>query len=73
MYLRLTEMFEIELSELLLNWIAWNRIIFGIETVYLCSTELFKIELFWHIIELFWHLTLCKQKIFLYKTELFEI
>ena len=24
-------------------------------------------------IELFWHLTVCKQKLYLYKSELFEI
>ena len=31
---------------LMLNCIVWNGTIFDIETVYLCSTELFKIELF---------------------------
>ena len=40
---------------LMLNWIAWNKIIFDIKTVYLCLTELFEIELFWHLI-------VCKQK-----------
>ena len=38
----------------MLNWIIWNRTGFDIETVYLCYTELFEIELIWH-------LTVCKQ------------
>ena len=37
----------------MLNWITWNRTIFNIEHVYLYKTELFEIELFWH-------LTVCK-------------
>ena len=39
----------------MLNWIAWNRTVFVFEPVYLCSTELFEMELFWH-------LTVWKQK-----------
>ena len=34
--------------------------------LYLCQTELFNI---W----LFWHLTVCKQSLYLYKSELFEL
>ena len=34
--------------------------------MYLCKTELFEIELFWHLTE-------CWQKLYLYKTELFEL
>ena len=34
--------------------------------LYLYQTELFNIELFWH-------LTVCKQNIYLYETELFEV
>ena len=38
---------QIELnSALILNWIVWNGTIFDTEPVYLCSTELFEIELF---------------------------
>ena len=33
----------------LLNWIAWNSTVFDIETVQLCLTEVFEIELFWHL------------------------
>ena len=29
--------------------------------MYLRSTELFEIELFWYLTELFWHLTFCDQ------------
>ena len=32
----------------MLNWIIWNRTVFDIEMVYLCSTELFEIEQFWN-------------------------
>ena len=35
--------------------------------------EVFEIELFWHLTELFWYLNVCKQKLYLYLTELFEI
>ena len=31
------------------NWIVWNRTVFDIETVYLCYTELFKMEVSFHI------------------------
>ena len=48
------------------NWIFLNRTIFDIETAYLCSTELFEIELYWL-------LTVCEQKQSLYSTESFEI
>ena len=44
----------------MLNWIARNR------TVIVYYTELFEIELFWH-------LTVCKQKLYLHKPELFEL
>ena len=30
------------------------------------KTELFEIELFWHLTELFLHQTGCKQKLYLY-------
>ena len=50
----------------MVNWIVWNRVVFDIDTVYLRKTELFEIELIRH-------LTLCKQKLYLYKIELFEI
>ena len=30
----------------MLNWIVWSRNVFNIDTVYLCKTELFEIELF---------------------------
>ncbi len=40
----------------MLNWTAWNRTVFDIETVHLCLTELFEIELFWY-------LTVCKKTI----------
>ena len=59
-------MFEIEQLKPLQNWIAWNRTVFDIETVYLRWTELFEKELFWH-------LTICKQKLYLCLTELFAI
>ena len=44
----------------MLNWILWNG------TIFACQTELFEIELLLHLI-------LCKQKLYLYKTELFEL
>ena len=50
----------------MINWIVWNRTVFDIETANLCSTELFEMELFWH-------LPVCKQKLYLRETELFEI
>ena len=31
------------------NWFVWNKIVFNIEPVYLCQTEMFEIELFWHL------------------------
>ena len=38
---------EIELNcVLMLNWIVWNRTVFDMETVYLCYSELFEMELF---------------------------
>ena len=49
----------------MLNWIIWNGTVFDIETVF-TLTELFNIELFWH-------LTVCKQNLYLYKTELAEL
>ena len=42
----------------MLNWIVWYRTVFDIKIV-LSKTELFEIELFWH-------LTLCKQKLYLH-------
>ena len=33
----------------MVNWIAWNRTGSDIEPVNLCLTELFDIELFWHL------------------------
>ena len=47
---------------LVLNCTDWNRTVFFTETVFLCFTELFEIEMFWRLTELFWHLTVCKQK-----------
>ena len=48
----------------MLNWIIWNRAVFDIETV---------LTLNWIVnIELSWHLTVCKQNLFLYQTELVE-
>ena len=44
----------------MLNWIVWK------ETVFVCKITLFEIELFWHLI-------VCKRKLYLYYTELFEI
>ena len=49
----------------MLNWIVWNRTVFDIETVFTLN-ELFKIELFWV-------LTVSKQNLNLYWTELFEL
>ena len=46
----------------MLNWIVWNGTVFDIETV---------ITLNW--IELFWHLTVCKENLYLYSTELAEL
>ena len=43
---KVLSMSQIELnSVLMLNWIAWNRTVFDVETVYLCETDLFEIEL----------------------------
>ena len=33
----------------MLNWTDWNKTVFDIETVYLCSTELFEKELFFKL------------------------
>ena len=51
---------------LMLNWIVWNSTVFDFETAYLCWTELFEIELFWH-------LTVCGENLFLYWSELFKL
>ena len=52
---RVLSMGKIELKcVLMLSWIIWNGTVFDIETV-LRLTELFEIELLWH-------LTVCKQK-----------
>ena len=48
----------------MLKWIVWKGTFFDIETV-LTWTELFNIELFWH-------LTAGKHNLYLYKTELAE-
>ena len=56
----------------MLNRIAWNITVFTVNCIeakkkfYLHQTELFKIELFWH-------LTVYKQKLYLRQTELLEI
>ena len=42
-----------EVSKPLQDGIAWNGTVFDIENVYFCLTELFEIELFWHLTELF--------------------
>ena len=47
------------------NWIVWKGTVFDLK-VYLRWTELFEMELFWHLTE-------CKQKLHLYETELFEL
>ena len=58
---RILSMSQIELNFVLkLNWIVWNG------NVFVCWNELLGMELFWH-------LTLCKQKLYLYQTELFEL
>ena len=44
----------------MLNWMVWNGTVFDFET------ELFNIELFWH-------LTVCKHNLYLYWTELAEL
>ena len=46
--------------KLMQNWIVWNGTVFDIENV---------LTLNWFNIELFWHLTVCKQNLYLYKTE----
>ena len=46
------------------NWIIWNRTVFDIETVFTLN---------WINIELVWLLTVCKQKLYLYETELAEL
>ena len=50
---------------LILNWIVWNGTVFDIETL-LTLTELFNIEVFWR-------LTVSKQNLYLYLTELAEL
>ena len=47
---------------LMLNWIVWNRTVFDIEIVFILNW-MFNIELFWHV-------TVCKQNLYLYLTEL---
>ena len=50
-------------SVLMLNRIVWNGTVFDIETLLILN---------WIVIyiELFWHLTVCKQNMYLYLTEL---
>ena len=55
----------------MLNWISWNRTVFDIELTY-AKLKLFEME-FLLLTEQFWHLTFRKQKLYSYKTELFEI
>ena len=65
----------------MLNWIAWNRTVltFKLRTYAKlnCLTFFLTPKLYSHWtkfeIELFWHSIVCKQKLYLYKTELFEI
>ena len=47
---------------LMLSWIVWN----GTLKLCLLETELFNIELFWH-------LTVCKQNLYIYLTELAKL
>ena len=72
----LTELFEIELFEIelffdiktvfTLNWIVtYNCNCFLTLILYLHWTELFNMELFWHV-------TVCKQSLYFYKAELAE-
>ena len=49
----------------MLNWIVWNGTVFDIGNVV-------TLNLFVNI-ELFWHLTVCKQNLYLYSTELAEL
>ena len=49
----------------MLYGIVWNKTVFDIETVSLCKTELYKIELFRHLTELF---LLFLIKIYAYST-----
>ena len=52
---RVLSMGQIEINcVLMINWIVWNMIVFDIETVYLCKTELFEIEVFIYI-KMIWH------------------
>ena len=44
----------------MLNWIVWNGTVLDIET---------GLTLNWIV----WHLTVCKQNLYLYKTELAEL
>ena len=46
----------------MLNWIVWNRYVFDIET------ELTLNWIVWN--RTVWYLTVCKQKLYLYQTEL---
>ena len=47
---------------LIINWVIWNITVFDIEIVYLCETELFKMELFFYI-----------ETVYFCETEFFEI
>ena len=51
---------------LMVNWIISNRTVFFTLKLYLHLTELFNIELFWHV-------TACKENLYLYKTEWAEL
>ena len=49
----------------MLNWIVWNWTVFDFETVFTLN---------WIVRNrTFWHLSVCKQKRYLYKTEVFEL
>ena len=49
----------------MLNWIVWNGTVFDIETLFTLN---------WVFnIELFWHLTVCKENLYFYNTELAEL
>ena len=61
----------------MLNWIAWNKTVLTFKlrpyAKLNCVKRNLNAKLKLFEIELIWHLTVCKQKQYLYKTELFEI
>ena len=67
---RALSMGQIEINFiLLLNWIAWNKTVFDVETVYSCWIKLFEIELFLERTKLFTYakLNYLKQNYFALK------